>query len=276
MARSHARILLSAWQDQDFTSLTVDEQWAFFLVISQADLTHCGTIAYIPKRWARLASDCPVERITAAVEALEARGMFVVDRDTDELWVCSFVKHDGLLSQPNMVKAMRSAAANVLSPIIRAGIQRRYLDDLGNPSAKGSRKGSTKGSESLPETPSEGFAEPFTKGQGVGVGEGVGEDLQQSTQLSEGTHLRAVPDDPASRIKNAVAVYVREFEHAHDRPPTEVYKAVLARNLKKLAPDATDDELRAICICIGKLGKHPKNAELVLNDYRRDKKAGVA
>lgn len=123
MARSEARIYCRVWGDPDFRSLSADAQRVYFLALSQPGLTFCGVIDYTPRRWARLASDTTPETIEKAVRELEEKRYVVVDESTEELWVRSFTKNDGVLNSPNLVKAMWKDYAQVLSEPIRKGFE---------------------------------------------------------------------------------------------------------------------------------------------------------
>jgi hypothetical protein len=96
MARSHGKLKCSIWQDPEFVALPPRCQWAFMLILSQPKLSLVGCLDYMPRRWAKLAEGMTVDALEAAVERLEDAGFVCVDRDTDELLVRSFTRHDGI------------------------------------------------------------------------------------------------------------------------------------------------------------------------------------
>lgn len=57
MAREHARIYLSAWDDDDFLALSQVEQWAYWALLSSPDLSWCGVAPLLPQRLAKLSRD---------------------------------------------------------------------------------------------------------------------------------------------------------------------------------------------------------------------------
>lgn len=168
MPRDHGRISVSIWADRDFRRLCRDAQRMYLLLCTQARLTYCGALDYLPGRLATLAPDEDEQTVDHAVKLLESDRFLIVDRTTSEILVRSFVRHDGLLGSPNMTKAMLKDRAALLSDDLRDVVDdeltRAYSDDpkakgwvgfkqaepdlfdevSGKGSAKGSRKGSAK------------------------------------------------------------------------------------------------------------------------------------
>ena len=70
MARDHARIKVSIWDDPDFLCLTVAEQHAYFALASNKGLSRCGVIDYIPARFEHLAEDMTSARFRKAIAGL--------------------------------------------------------------------------------------------------------------------------------------------------------------------------------------------------------------
>jgi hypothetical protein len=169
MARDHARIYVSIWSNEDFRNLPTTAQNMWFTILSQPRLSYCGVLDYLPTRLARLAKDSTVPKVQRAIGVLENAKFAITDPDTGELLLRTFVRHDGLLDQPNMAKAMAKDYETVLSPVIQAAIESElarafhegpdmkgwvalesrypnlYAKATGNPSARGSAKGSANG-----------------------------------------------------------------------------------------------------------------------------------
>jgi len=145
MARTHARIYVKTWTDPDFRARTADAQRLYFLLLSQADVSHCGVLTYRPKRWALLASDTDVQAVQKALGELEEHSYVIVDRETDEVWIRSFIKHDGIVGSPNMVKAMWNAFNGVLSERIRQSFHQLFDELVGMGSVKGYEPDAGKG-----------------------------------------------------------------------------------------------------------------------------------
>lgn len=126
MARSYAPVLVSVWGDPDWQRLSVEAQRVYLLALSQPGTTYAGVVAYTAKRWARMAADTGPGDVERAVAQLVRARFVVVDEETEELFIRSFVKHNGVLAQPQLRKSMHRAFADILSPAIRQA----FLDEL--------------------------------------------------------------------------------------------------------------------------------------------------
>ena len=133
MARKHARLMVSVWDDEDFTSLTSVEQNVFFALISSRDLSWCGVVPYLPKRLARNASDLTERKVVAAIARLSDTRFVVVDDETDEILVRRFIHHDEVMKQPNVAKGMATSTKRVhsqhLSAVIIDELARELADE---------------------------------------------------------------------------------------------------------------------------------------------------
>lgn len=127
MARDHARFLTAIWRDEDFRALSIAAQHAYFTLVSQEELSYAGRLDYRPGRIAALAKDNTPAKVTAAVKVLEGTRFVVVDRDTEELLVRTFVRHDGIIDRVNMGKALGRAMVKIVSTQLR----RALLAELG-------------------------------------------------------------------------------------------------------------------------------------------------
>ena len=180
MAREYAPVRLSIWSDDDFRALSPGAQHLYFVLMTAPSLTHCGVADWRPARLAALAGGWTVDAVSDAADELSATRYIVVDAETEEVLVRSFIRHDGLMKQPNMAVAMCTAHTAVASRVLRgvvvhelrrlsvdqpdlaawgAKASKALLDDMlvkdaidpsdippGNPSTKGSGNPSTKGS----------------------------------------------------------------------------------------------------------------------------------
>jgi hypothetical protein len=132
MARDHARVKTSIWDDPDFLALKVAEQHIYLAIMSNPGLSYCGVIDYIPSRFDHLAADLTHSKFTKAVTGLRAARFVVIDDRTQELLLRSYVRHDGVLDRVNMGKAVGSAIEAVVSSRIKDAIGkelRRLMSD---------------------------------------------------------------------------------------------------------------------------------------------------
>ncbi len=138
MARDHARIYLSIWDDPAFVNLTAVQQLVYLQHVSHKDLSWCGVLPYLPERLVALTKDLTRPKVAAAIDALERARFLVVDRKTAETLVRTYVRHDGILKQPNVTIAMTRALGKVHSAKLVNAVEReivRLLRD--DPDARG-------------------------------------------------------------------------------------------------------------------------------------------
>ncbi|MFW9228595.1 hypothetical protein [Corynebacterium striatum] len=117
--RDFAQIKLSIWNDDAFLDLSHNAQLLYFVLISHPTMNragvgtwHAGRLAGMCSSWARR----DVER--AACELIDGR-FIVIDEDTDEFLVRTFVRHDGLMKQRNLATTMAREFAAVGSRAIK-------------------------------------------------------------------------------------------------------------------------------------------------------------
>lgn len=146
MARDEARIFSSVWDDPHFLELTPSQQRLYFFLLSQKDLSWCGVIALRERRWSHKAKNLTVQQIGEDLAALAANPsanpsanpygnpspdpsgnpppgpLIVIDEETEEVFVRSLIRHDGIWKIPNLLKSAREAARLVQSPAIRAAL----------------------------------------------------------------------------------------------------------------------------------------------------------
>jgi hypothetical protein len=119
MARGHGRILTSIWDDADFTSLGEEEQRLYFFLLSQTNLNHAGLLPVTLLRWSRKAKGLTPALLSDRLGVLEGARFVVVDPETEELLIRSYVRNDGVWKQPNVMAAMVSASQEIESPTLR-------------------------------------------------------------------------------------------------------------------------------------------------------------
>lgn len=136
MPRTHARLLVSVWKDVDWLALTSQQHDVYLALLTTHDLSWCGVAPLLPQRLVGWSSDLTERKVQAALDVLadpNAGRFLVVDRSTGEVLVRSYVRHDNLLKQPNVTKAMIRSLQNVRSPTLRdavvAELGRAYKDE---------------------------------------------------------------------------------------------------------------------------------------------------
>ena len=119
MARDHARVSLSVWADDDWRDLSPAAQHLYFVLLTQPTLSYAGVADWRPARIRALASQWTGDIFDRAARELAKNLYIVVDEDTEEVMIRSFVRHDGLMKQRNMAVSMVRAYEATASKGIR-------------------------------------------------------------------------------------------------------------------------------------------------------------
>ncbi|TWP47409.1 hypothetical protein FKR81_32360 [Lentzea tibetensis] len=122
MARDHARFYLSIWSDEDFIALSALAKIVYVQLCTQQKLTYAGVLDVSVKRWTRAHPDQNIDAVRAALAELDAARFVVIDHDTEELLVRSFIRRDGLYKQPNVLRAALRCAFELESPLLRKAL----------------------------------------------------------------------------------------------------------------------------------------------------------
>lgn len=127
-----ANIGTGIWSETSMRALTRRQRDAYMLVYTQPDLTRCGVLPYRLRYWAMLAVDSTEEQLAEDFRDLHNSRHVVVDEPDEQLFIRTYVKHDGLLSQPLVVASMIRDYHKITSPVIRLAFLvelRRLWDD---------------------------------------------------------------------------------------------------------------------------------------------------
>jgi hypothetical protein len=127
MARDHARIHLDIWGDDEWLDLPVDAQMLYFTLYTSEARTLCGSHEWNPRKLAQRAVDWNMERIHDAAEILSAELFLIIDVDTEECLMRSWIKHDGLWRTPNMAVSVANARGSLASRTLRGVIVHEVL-----------------------------------------------------------------------------------------------------------------------------------------------------
>ncbi|MEV4197032.1 hypothetical protein [Micromonospora globbae] len=122
MARSEARLAVSIWTDADFLALSPTAQRMFMFLLSQPDLAHDGVLALRERRWSKTAAGLTSANVESDLNELRRARFIVVDEDTEEVLIRSFIRRDKVYRQPNVLRAAADHLATVSSPVILAAV----------------------------------------------------------------------------------------------------------------------------------------------------------
>jgi hypothetical protein len=122
--KDHSQVNLAIWGDEAFLDLTPSAQHLFFVLWTSPSLSYCGTGEWHAGKIAARARGWTASMVNAtAVELNTAPEQYlVIDPDTEEFLLRSWIKHDGICRRPNMAVSMANARADVASRQLRAVI----------------------------------------------------------------------------------------------------------------------------------------------------------
>lgn len=122
MAREYGKVLMSAWTDDDFTSLTRRAQGTFWFLVSQSDLNRAGVLTMALNRWASRCAENDRQVILDDLAELARARFVVVDEAEEEVLVRSYIRNDEGWKSPNIMVAVASAARQISSKTLRSVI----------------------------------------------------------------------------------------------------------------------------------------------------------
>lgn len=120
MAREHARVLCSIWRPgDDFRTRSPEAQRLYFLLLSQRELNNAGVMPVMVNKWARCSAGTTTGDIEKALAELVDSRYVVVDWDTEELLVRTFIRNDGILKHRYTRRSALRSAEQIESRILR-------------------------------------------------------------------------------------------------------------------------------------------------------------
>lgn len=208
MARTRAMILTRIWMDPDFVALQPATKLVYLALISQPDVNHLGVLSVAYGRWAR-AMGGSAEWVRGCVAQLVEARFVVIDEETEQLLIRSFLRNDGVCRQPNVLSAAASAVGALASSKIAtalleeiARIEAEEITEKTQPILAAMKVQLKTLGEGFPEPFAEpfpeGFPEPLLKGSenpsgnplgDRGKGLGVTTEVTVSRARARGTRL---------------------------------------------------------------------------------------
>lgn len=127
MARNYAQIATEIWRDDEFVLLSEVAQHKYLLLITQPDITAAGVLPLAMARWASRSKGATRASVREALDELEAHRYVIVDEDTEELLVRSFVRWDGGYKNEKRRYAIRDAARQIVSSTLRRTLAAEFV-----------------------------------------------------------------------------------------------------------------------------------------------------
>lgn len=117
--KDHARINLDIWGDDAWLDCEPDAQHLYMVLWTSPQLSYCGAGDWNPGRIATRSKGWTPEAVEIAGAKLSRDLFLIIDTDTDEFLMRSWVKHDGLWRTPNMAVSVANARAELASRTLR-------------------------------------------------------------------------------------------------------------------------------------------------------------
>lgn len=221
MARNYANISTAIWRPgDDFRSLSGGAQRTYFMLITQPNISAAGVLPLTIGRWARNAADTTASTLRTDLGDLEKARYVVVDDDTEELLIRSFVKWDGGHGNPKRRPVIRDAAREIASPTIRRALGEEFAR-LGLPP------------EWLPDTQADSLsgslAEPMGDGDSGGLPEAQGREIAE-TDKSASSQVNSLSDSHADGISPSERVVVTKATYIEPQPSTHNPQPLMPEN----------------------------------------------
>ena len=121
MARSEARFQFGMWR-AGLDGHGAHAKLLYAVLLTEATLNHCGVGAVRLSRWAKDASLTIAETEQALVELAgddPLTAQVLIDDDTDEVFVRTLIRNDGVMDQPYVLKGALKEATRTQSPLMR-------------------------------------------------------------------------------------------------------------------------------------------------------------
>lgn len=138
---AYVRVVRSIWTDPEWLELTSTEKLVYLQLISQPNISKCGVLPFVPRRWAHMHPDLSADDLIATLSALEAKRYVVVDRDTEELLVRTYLRYDEAWKQTNGTRGIQIEAQEIMSKRLLDHVIQEYEQASGNSWRKGNDKG---------------------------------------------------------------------------------------------------------------------------------------
>lgn len=119
MPRAQANIRLDLWANSDFRKLAPHARYLYLYLLSCPSLSYAGVADWRPVRMAP-ALGLSLDEIQSAATDLTAGAYIWVDEDTEEVFVRSFTRHDGVLKHARLPVSMANDYAAIGSARIRS------------------------------------------------------------------------------------------------------------------------------------------------------------
>lgn len=117
--KDHSEINLAIWGDDDWLDLSPAAQHLYLVLWTSPQLSYCGSGTWHPGRIAAMANGWTAAAVEKAAAELSRQLFVVIDTQTEEYLLRSWIKHDALWKKPNMAVSMANARSALASRTLR-------------------------------------------------------------------------------------------------------------------------------------------------------------
>lgn len=118
--RIYAKAKVGMWSDPDFLELDPEQKTLYQLLFEHDGVNNAGITPWRPDELAPMVSPTATgEDVRRIAQVLQDHKYVMVDEDTAEILVRSYIRHDDVIRQPNMCKPMAAAFNATKSRVLR-------------------------------------------------------------------------------------------------------------------------------------------------------------
>jgi hypothetical protein len=122
LPKEYGQLRHDIWSDDDFLNLTVPAQHLYMTLIGDPTLNYCGVVDWRPGKLSQRAAENPPGATVLAAAELSNAFFLVIDEDTEEALLRSYLRHDPILKNPRLAVTMSKEYAVIGSRKIRAAL----------------------------------------------------------------------------------------------------------------------------------------------------------
>lgn len=260
MARQYAKFKTDMWRlDDDLRALPREAQHLYFVLTTGPELSLAGVTDWRPNRIAKLAHGWTRKQVADAAAILADRLFILLDEDTEEVLIRTFIKHDELLRSHTTAAGVVTAWGSIYSPRLRGAV----ADEVSKLAAMGLPDRVVRAIAPILDYPSEGVSH--------GVSDGVSDTPNDGpTRQTANSRQQTADDASAPRFADFWAAYPKKAskgaaEKAWTRATKKADPGSLIAAASAYALSVTDSDPR--------FTKHPAtwlNQECWLDDMALD------
>jgi hypothetical protein len=206
MARDYAKTYLAIWQDPEWRALPWPAQHVYKMFWEHPSLSYCGVADWRPSKMLGWGAGWDRDMFMAFIDCLRARHFLVVDEETEEVLIRSWIRFDGVIRQPRLAVSLTKAFAELGSNTLRGVIADELvkLHDR-EPEAEGWRKPPVLALLDLPRVSAKTLPtpdDPFGSGFVIGLGS-VSPSVSDAFGGNVTSRLGSVSDPPTTATATA-------------------------------------------------------------------------